>query len=346
MLAATLPSRQDETHHRIDYLGAGAAGGRAHRARPDVHPGRDRLRLGLAADHRARRPRGRPDRGLRAGRAARRRAGAAAAAVPQPRVLRHQRHRPGGRLCPVRLGHLPAAVPPGRARRQPHRLGPADPAADGRPAHHLDRLGSAHQPHRPLQTVPDRRHRDHGGAGCSCSPRWTAHTSRATASAFMFVLGLGLGLGDAGARAGGPERRRLQGPRRGHLGRDPVSLDRRLGRDRRARLDLLQPAGRRAGLDAAAPRRRRLARHRREPQHRGAQEAARRRSTTPTSPPSPTPCRTVFIVAACVAAVAFLLSWLLEQRPLRETRRRQHRDRRVLRRAQAHRLAGRGVARA
>ena len=50
------------------------------------------------------------------------------------------------------------------------------------------------------------------------------------------------GDGDAGAGAGRPERRRLPGPRRRHLGRDPVSLDRRLGRHRRAGLDLREPA--------------------------------------------------------------------------------------------------------
>ena len=44
--------------------------------------------------------------------------------------------------------------------------------------------------------------------------------------------------------------------------------------------------------------------------------------------------------------MAFLLSWLLEQRPLRETRDARERDRRELRRPQAHRLAGRGLARA
>ena len=83
VLAVTLPSRQDETHHRIDYLGAGAAGRRAHRDRPALHAGRHRLRLGLAADRRARRHRDRARGQLRAGRAARGRAGAAAAPVPR-----------------------------------------------------------------------------------------------------------------------------------------------------------------------------------------------------------------------------------------------------------------------
>ena len=55
VLAATLPSRQDEAHHRIDYLGAARARRGAERAGAAVHAGRDRLRVGLAADRRARR---------------------------------------------------------------------------------------------------------------------------------------------------------------------------------------------------------------------------------------------------------------------------------------------------
>ena len=62
-----------------------------------------------------------------------------------------------------------------------------------------------------------------------------------------------------------------------------------------------------------------IAGHRREPQHRRAAQAAGAHPPRLPRRPSPTRCRTVFIVAACVAAVAFLLSWALQQRPLRET---------------------------
>ena len=56
----------------------------------------------------------------------------------------------------------------------------------------------------------------------------------------------GAGDGHAGPRAGGAERGRVLGSRRGDLGGDAVSLDRRLARDVRARRDLLQPPEQRA----------------------------------------------------------------------------------------------------
>ena len=55
VLAVTLPSRSDEVKHRIDYLGAVLLAAALERAGPDVHAGRRRLRVGLVADHRARR---------------------------------------------------------------------------------------------------------------------------------------------------------------------------------------------------------------------------------------------------------------------------------------------------
>ena len=58
-------------------------------------------------------------------RAPRARAGAAARAVPQPRLRGHERDRLRGRLRAVRRADLPAPVPAGRARAQPDRVGPA-----------------------------------------------------------------------------------------------------------------------------------------------------------------------------------------------------------------------------
>ena len=320
MLAATLPSRQDEAHHPIDYLGAGLlAGALTALVLTCTLGGNDYawgspqiIGLGVLAVVLI--------VGLRAGRAARRRAGAAAAAVSQPRVLRHQRDRPRGGLCPVRLGDLPAAVPAGRARRQPHRLGPADPAADGRPAHHLDRLRASssaapaatsrsRSPARRswwcglfLLSTMDARHQPRDGLGVHVRAR------------------PGPRAGDAGARAGGPERRRLQGPRRGHLGRDPVSLDRRLGRHRRARARSSPtgwPPSWRRRCRAAAP----AARWAPAP---SLNTAALKQAAGPDPRRLPhrlhqRPVARCSWSRACVAAVAFLLSWLLEQRPLRET---------------------------
>ena len=162
VLAATLPSRTEEVHHKIDYLGAGllaaalsavvllcTLGGTTY-----AWGSKQIIGLGVLAIAAA----GRVHRH----RAARGRAGAAAAPVLEPRLQRHERHRPDRRLRAVRLGHLPAAVPPGRQRRQPDRLGPAAAAADRRPADHVDRVGPDHQRHRPLQTVSDRRDRRDG----------------------------------------------------------------------------------------------------------------------------------------------------------------------------------------
>ena len=46
---------------------------------------------------------------------------------------------------------------------------------------------------RPLQGVPDRRHRDRRGRACSCSSRLDAGTSTLYGAVAMFVLGLGSG---------------------------------------------------------------------------------------------------------------------------------------------------------
>ena len=68
-----------------------------------------------------------------------------------------------------------------------------NPAADGRAAHHVDRLGPDRQPHRPVQDIPDRRHRDRGRRAVPPVHDVAADVAL-EASAFMFVLGLGIGL--------------------------------------------------------------------------------------------------------------------------------------------------------
>ena len=71
-----------------------------------------------------------------------------------------------------------------------------------------------------------------------------ADTSVATASAYMFVLGLGPRARDAGARARGAERGRVQRARRRDIGRNPVPLGRWLVRRLRARRRVREPARR------------------------------------------------------------------------------------------------------
>ena len=233
-------------------MGAGAAGGRTHRSRPDMHPGRKRLRLGVAADHRARRARGDPHRRPscwssdgRPSRCCRRGCSVTAcSASPAPsasswglpcsdrspicRCSSRSCSAPapparGCRSCPLMGGLLITSIASGQliSRTGHYRpfpiAGTAIMVVRAVPALHD---GPAHEP------------RDGIGVHVRAGP--------------------GAGLDDAGARPGGAERRRLQGPRRGHLRGDAVSLDRWLGRDRRAGLDLLQPAGRGAGHDASA----------------------------------------------------------------------------------------------
>ena len=60
----------------------------------------------------------------------------------------------------------------------PDELGPADAAADGRPARRRDPRRPRDQPDRPLQAVPDRGHRGHHRSACSCSRGWRSTRRR------------------------------------------------------------------------------------------------------------------------------------------------------------------------
>ena len=100
-------------------------------------------------------------RGIRPGRAARRRTRAAAAPLQDPGLLGRQRGRLHRRIRHVRCDHLPAGLLPGGARRIAHGLRSATPAAHGRDAHHIHRVGSVHQPDRPLPDLSHRRDRPH-----------------------------------------------------------------------------------------------------------------------------------------------------------------------------------------
>ena len=118
---------------------------------------------------------------------------------------------------------------------------------------------------------------------------------------------------DAGARAGRAERRRLRRARRRDLRRDAVPLDGRLARHGGARRDLHEPAHERARRLARRAGRQRLDR----PERRAS--GCRPRCATPTPSAFTDSLSTVFLVAAAIVLVAFLLSWLIEERPLRQT---------------------------
>ena len=165
-----------------------------------------------------------------------------------------QRRRLHRRPRAVRRGHVPPALPPGREGPQSDRVRAADHADDGGRPDHLDRERAADQPLRPLQAVPDRRHRDHGRRARAALDDCTSTRRRSATGVYMLVLGLGLGHGHAGARARRPELGRLQVPRRRQLRLDALPPDRRLDRRRRVRRDLRQPAHEQPREDAAGRR--------------------------------------------------------------------------------------------
>ena len=67
-------------------------------------------------------------------------------------------------------------------------------AADGRRARHLDRQRPADHEVRALQAVPDRRHRADGRRPAAALAARRRHAERGTPAVYMLVLGLGLGM--------------------------------------------------------------------------------------------------------------------------------------------------------
>ena len=133
-----------------------------------------------------------------------------------------------------------------------HELGPADDPADGRAAGRGDPLGPRHQPHRPLQAVPDRRH---GDARRRHVPALAARRRHA-ALGRLRVHGRRRRRArprDAGARARRPERRAAGGDRRRHGVGDVLPLGRRRVRRRDLRGDL-RVAARRTSWQACRTR--------------------------------------------------------------------------------------------
>ncbi len=165
---------------RIDVPGAVLAAARRAGARARDRA-RERRRLGLARRHRRDRRRRAPDRRVPGVAAAREGPADAAAAVPRPLVLDHERRRLRVQLRHLRLGVHPHPVPAGRAGLDPARGRRADHAVDARAD---DRRPDRRHPR------PPRRHAGAAGArprpaGCradagsrrSCRPTSTTRRS-------------------------------------------------------------------------------------------------------------------------------------------------------------------------
>ena len=117
---------------------------RRDRADPADQPGRHHLPVGVGPDLHPRRGRRGADHRVRLRRAPGARAGAPAAPVQDPGLLRHQRRRLHRRLRHVRRDRLPARLLPGRPRHLAHHLRALPAAADGRAADHVDHLRAGH----------------------------------------------------------------------------------------------------------------------------------------------------------------------------------------------------------
>ena len=72
--------------------------------------------------------------------------------------------------------------------------GPAHPADGGRAAAHLDGQRRHRRPHRQVQDLPGGRHRGDGGRLPAAVQRWTPTTPTWQQSLYLFVLGAGIGL--------------------------------------------------------------------------------------------------------------------------------------------------------
>ena len=153
-------------------------------------------------------------------------------------------------FLPLYFQTVDAATPDG--------IGPAAAADDGRRPRHVDRLGPADLPPRPLQGVPRRRHADRRDRALPALPARGGH-ERAPGGRLPARPRPRPRHDHAGARPRRAERGRLRRPGRGHLRRDADARHRRLGRHRRVRLHLHEPAVERALRRVVA---RRAAEHR------------------------------------------------------------------------------------
>src|SRR4051812_33871150 len=253
VIGFALQSRETHEHRSIDYLGAALLAGGLSAIVLFTSLGGTTYDwgsiqsigfavLGVVAA-RALRGRREPSRG----------ADPAAVAVPESRLRGHQRDRLHHRPRAVRRGYLSAAVHADRAGAHRDRVGPAPDADDGRRPGDVDRERVPDLEDRPLQAVPDHRHR----AG-------RARDVPAVAAGRLDVAVAGgrlpgrararAGDGHAGARSRRAERRPVRDARRRDVGLDVVPPDRRRGRRFDLRSDLREPLGNRARRSDAARR--------------------------------------------------------------------------------------------
>ena len=185
------------------------------------------------------------------------------------------------------------------------------------PADHVDRQRCDRRPHRPLQDLPGgRAPRSWRWPSCCCRG-WTPTRPTWQQSLYLFILGTGIGSVHAGADPDRAEHRELRRSRRRHLGRDVLPHHRQFVRRGDLRLAVHQ-----------LPRR--TASARRWPPVGAPPEAAQSpKALHQLSPEMAAPIvdayadslGKVFLCAAPVALVGFVVALFLKEVPLRETRR-------------------------
>ena len=252
---------------------------------------------------------------------------AAAAPVRQPELRRGRRreHRDGRRH--VRRAAAPAAVPADRPGLQPHGGRTADEPARRRHHGRRDGLGHRHRPHRLLQGLPAGRHGAHGGGAAGPVPGGRRRHVGVDAGALHGRPGPGPGPEHAAGDPRRPERGVAAGDGRGHLVGDVLPPDGRHDRHGGVPLGAVHPA-------AAGHRRGRGRRGARGPDARAAAAAGDRRRharSLHTSFIQQLPAAlarafevgfsdsldVVFLIAAGVVTVGFVVLWSLPELPLR-----------------------------
>ena len=187
---------------------------------------------------------------LRAHRTEGRGAGVAASPFSAADVCHHLRGRIDRRVRPLRLGHLLPALSAGGEGRESHRLRPPDAAHDGRHAGDVDRVRPADQSDGALQDFSIARD---SGDDPRVVPALEAHPVEQqcgglSADAHTWRRSRN---GDAGAGDCRPERRGVPRPRRRHIGRDALPVDRRIARHSDTRSDLRRATERESRAPAA-----------------------------------------------------------------------------------------------
>ena len=179
----------------------------------------------------------------------------------------------------------------------------------------VDRQRPDHHAHRPLSPLPDHRHRPDDARHAAALAARGGHHHPGRRPRHVRP-GARPGVRHADPCAGGAERRRLQRPGCCHIRRQSLPLDGRVDRDTDLRRHPGEPAGHQPG--------------RRLPASLGDRELERQ--ATPASIAQLPPeihgpyvaayvqsLQPVFLVGAGIALIAFGLSWLIREVPLRQT---------------------------